>query len=168
MNAVPFIEQPNIIVNNQQFYKALDIAVVFLQRLVYKKASKILANKYVANQICGSGPILELEKYCDWYDAVAAFPHILYVIHPSGNGKAYAVHAVKNSGGVNNNILKIPFPASWGGRVDSDLAAISGVADAIFCHRDRFTASAFSLEGARKLALKSIEQYERTTIKNGS
>jgi uncharacterized UPF0160 family protein len=169
MNGVPFIDKASRVTDNTQFYKALDFAVSFLERLVYRKASKVIAHKYVTTRIKPDSDILYLEEYCEWYDAVANAPHILYVIYPSSNGKAYAVQCVKsNSGASTVKNLKLPFPAKWAGLSDNALANESGVEDALFCHRDRFIASAATLKGAHSLAEKSIklQQYVRHSVTN--
>ncbi|MCR4334870.1 MAG: MYG1 family protein [Patescibacteria group bacterium] len=44
------------------------------------------------------------------------------------------------------------FPSEWAGKRDEELAKITGVADAIFCHNKRFLVVAKSKEGALKLA----------------
>jgi uncharacterized UPF0160 family protein len=52
-------------------------------------------------------------------------------------------------------------PLSWAGLRDAELAAVTGVADAGFCHNGRFIAAAKSFEGIRamaNLALKAIAQ----------
>jgi uncharacterized UPF0160 family protein len=43
------------------------------------------------------------------------------------------------------------FPAAWAGLRDEELAKVSGVADAQFCHRALFTIAAKSKEGAIKM-----------------
>ncbi|MCA9353195.1 MYG1 family protein [Patescibacteria group bacterium] len=49
-------------------------------------------------------------------------------------------------------------PADWAGKRGEELATISGVPDAVFCHNALFMAVAESREGARKLAEKALEQ----------
>jgi uncharacterized UPF0160 family protein len=43
-------------------------------------------------------------------------------------------------------------PLEWAGKSGDELIQITGVTDAIFCHRERFIAVAESKEGAVKLA----------------
>lgn len=45
-----------------------------------------------------------------------------------------------------------PLPSTWAGLRDGELADVSGVPDALFCHRGRFMAGARSLAGALQLA----------------
>jgi len=50
------------------------------------------------------------------------------------------------------------FPESWAGKNGKELAEITGVEDAIFCHNARFICSAKSKEGAMKLAQMALEE----------
>jgi uncharacterized UPF0160 family protein len=165
-NNIPFIDKNDPVKINAKFYKALNFAEDFLERLIYKKASKVIAYKYVTSRIKADSKILFLEEYCDWHEAVSKAPNIIYVIYPSTNGKAYAVQAAKKSPGANTiENLKMPFPEEWAGVAAAALAKLSGVPDVLFCHLGRFIASASTLEGAVALAEKSIQlqisNYER-------
>jgi uncharacterized UPF0160 family protein len=51
-----------------------------------------------------------------------------------------------------------PFPKEWAGLSDDELQKVSGVGDAIFCHRGIFLCVAKSLEGAIKMATTAIEK----------
>lgn len=54
-------------------------------------------------------------------------------------------------------VPRCPLPEAWAGLRDEALALVSGVEDAIFCHRARFIASALSLEGAQKMVALALE-----------
>jgi len=47
---------------------------------------------------------------------------------------------------------RMDLPASWSGLRDAELAAVTGVADSVFCHLNLFIAGARSFEGAVRLA----------------
>ena len=47
-------------------------------------------------------------------------------------------------------------PAEWAGRSGADLAAVTGVDDAVFCHAARFYASARSREGITALVERAL------------
>jgi uncharacterized UPF0160 family protein len=51
---------------------------------------------------------------------------------------------------------RLSFPADWRGRSGRELAAATGVDDAIFCHAAGFYASAGSREGIVALVAASI------------
>jgi uncharacterized UPF0160 family protein len=82
----------------------------------------------------------------------SALPEPLYVIYPSANHKAWKVEAItKHPGTLESRKL---LPEAWRGIMDSDdrIRQITGVPDALFCHRSGFLIFAKSLEGARALA----------------
>jgi uncharacterized UPF0160 family protein len=49
-------------------------------------------------------------------------------------------------------VARKDLPLAWAGLRGVDLAAVCGVADAVFCHNGRFIAGAGSLEGALRMA----------------
>jgi uncharacterized UPF0160 family protein len=82
------------------------------------------------------------------------FPEILFVIYPRIDG-VWGVRAVKDNSGTFKN--RKNFPKLWAGLRDQEIAEISGVKDAIFCHRALFLSVANSKEGAIKLAQIAVE-----------
>lgn len=93
--------------------------------------------------------IVELERWMPWQPTILAeAPEALFVLHrgPSGDWRAQAVPQIEGS-----LINRRPFPESWAGRAGSELAAMTGVHDAIFCHAGRFLVVAASRAGARRL-----------------
>ena len=52
---------------------------------------------------------------------------------------------------------KKDLPVSWAGLKDADLQKVTGVSDAVFCHRGLFLAVAKSKEGAIKLAQIAVQ-----------
>jgi uncharacterized UPF0160 family protein len=47
-------------------------------------------------------------------------------------------------------------PEAWGGLQAEELAAVTGVEDAVFCHTARFLAVARSQEGIRELVRQAL------------
>ena len=86
-----------------------------------------------------------------------AYPEPLYTIQPNTDGswRVTGINAKEFSFEVRH-----PFPKAWAGLRDDEMATVSGVADAIFCHNTRFLAVAKSREGAIKLAQLAIENKE--------
>ena len=78
----------------------------------------------------------------------------LFVISPRPDGQ-WGARAVPKA--INSFELKSPFPASWAGLKGGDLSSVSGVSDAVFCHRDRWLANAKTKEGAIALAKIALE-----------
>lgn len=82
-----------------------------------------------------------------------AYPELLFVVFP--NEKNWKVYAVRKQTGVFEN--KKNLPTTWAGLFEADLQKVTGVNDAVFCHRGLFMAIAHSREGAIKLAQIAVE-----------
>jgi uncharacterized UPF0160 family protein len=75
-------------------------------------------------------------------------PEAVFVIYPKRQG--FGLEAVPRELGSFENRRNLP--AAWGGLEGPDLVAVTGVADAIFCHAKRFLAVARSRQGIERLA----------------
>ena len=141
---------------NQTFDFLLGFAERFLRHTILRKASRTMSEQFIAKFDRG-GPILYLPEYCDWKGPISSRPHVMYLVCPSQDGKRHTVLAThKQHSGNGPEGLNRPFPASWAGLTDQELQKVSGVPDALFCHRDRFIATAVSIQGAMDLANRSL------------
>ena len=98
----------------------------------------------------------KVSRYEIW-EALQDFPEPLYIIY--GSNSDWAVVAMR-IGGDNFDSRK-SLPISWGGLNDSDLAKITGVNDAVFCHPGLFLAGAKSKEAAIKLAELALNNNKK-------
>jgi uncharacterized UPF0160 family protein len=99
--------------------------------------------------------VLELGRKLPWEGP--AFAHglpVLYAVYPVPNGN-WMVDAMPPEPG--SFAQRLPLPEAWAGLRDAELAAASGVPDAVFVHARRFVAAARSREGAMAMARKAIE-----------
>lgn len=80
----------------------------------------------------------------------------LYVIMPSGDGKTWKAEAITKSPDTMES--RKQFPESWRGFTDGDekFKEVSGVSDAIFCHRGGFLMGAVSKDGIVELVKKAL------------
>ena len=69
--------------------------------------------------------------------------------------KFWEVEAVRDE--AKSFVNRKNLPAAWAGLRGEELARVSGVPDAAFCHRGLFMALARSREGAITLAQKALE-----------
>jgi uncharacterized UPF0160 family protein len=81
---------------------------------------------------------------------VNEMPEVLLVIYPDSDGAQYQVKTVPVEAGSFKTRLDLP--KAWSGLRDQELAAVTGVADSVFCHLNLFIGGARSLDGAIKLA----------------
>lgn len=82
-----------------------------------------------------------------WGKFLREKPEVLYVIHPRPDGK-WSLGAIQDDYYISRKSL----PKSWAGLSDEKLQQVSGVPDALFCHRNLFMGAAKSREGAVQMA----------------
>ena len=133
------------------FLEVVALAKKILQREITRAQAKVEAEALV-EKVYAESPdkrLIVLDVYYPWRDVLMKYPEPLFVVTPRVGGK-WDLQTVQ----VSNNSFKSrkDLPASWGGLSNEDLQKITGVPDAIFCHRSLFLAGASSKEGILKLA----------------
>lgn len=93
--------------------------------------------------------LIILDKEMAWHRILIPLPDVFYVVYPR-YGDRWGLEAVREH--FTGFGLKRPLPELWAGKSDEELAAVTGVSDALFCHNKRFLAVAQSKEGALALA----------------
>ena len=96
--------------------------------------------------------IIVLDKDYLWGETLSGFPEPLFAVYPTND--TWHVKAVRND--IRSFKIRKEFPAAWAGKRDAELAAITSVSDALFCHNKLFLAVAKSKEGAVALAKLAI------------
>lgn len=104
--------------------------------------------------------VLVLERGGSWQSPVIAAnagssTGIDFVVYPDPRGQ-WMIQCVPPSEGSFDK--RLPLPEEWAALRDQELQALTGVADAIFCHPGRFIAGAATREGVlamAKLAIRS-------------
>ncbi len=137
----------------QRFLEAIAIARKFLDRAIIKKIAQIRSKHIVraAPRLLG-GRVLHLsEGGMPWSNVVIdEMPEVLFVVYPDSEGEQHQLKTVPVQAG--SFVARKDLPASWSGLREQELAAVTGVADSVFCHSNLFIAGARSLEGALRLA----------------
>lgn len=90
-----------------------------------------------------------------WHEVLAAYPEPLYVVKPKNQNTYWEVECVRDN--INGFANRKDLPEKWAGKFEAELPAITGVADAVFCHNRRYIAVAKTKEGAMKLALMALD-----------
>ncbi|NYS26045.1 MYG1 family protein [Rhodobacteraceae bacterium 2376] len=138
------------------FETALALARQVLQARAHQVARGHAARNEVAALIAAQAddPVLELPRGMPFARAVQAEEgaHLRFVLHP--RAQDWVLYAIESSDGARE--LRCPFPQTWSALENEALAAASGVADAVFCHRNRFLAVARSRTGAREMAMHAL------------
>ncbi|PIP55962.1 MAG: metal-dependent hydrolase [Candidatus Zambryskibacteria bacterium CG22_combo_CG10-13_8_21_14_all_42_17] len=96
--------------------------------------------------------ILFLSEELPWKRVLLDKPEVMYVVYPRNDGN-WGVRAVQDTGYTSRK----PLPLEWGAKGDKELQEVTGVPDAVFCHRALFMAVAGSKEGAIKLAKIALD-----------
>jgi uncharacterized UPF0160 family protein len=86
-------------------------------------------------------------------------PRVLFVISHNIAEQRYMIHAIPVS--PESFAARADLPEEWAGLRDAELAAVTGVPDAGFCHTGRFIAAAKSYEGIRTMATLALQAVDR-------
>ena len=137
---------------DKMFFKCVDIAKIILSREIIKTTDALLAEKLVMNiyKDAEDKRIVVLPQDYPYEDILYKLPEPLYVIYPRKTDNTWGVKAVREDAKMFKN--RKDFPKTWGGLWDEELQKITGVSDAVFCHRGLFLVVVKSKEGAVQLA----------------
>jgi len=119
-----------------------------IEKMITGRTSFVIAHRL--STIRKANKIIVLDKNYPWEYIINNFPEPLFVIHFQEVNNSWQVEAVKEN--PKTFVNRKNFPKSWAGLRDQDLQNVSGVSDAIFCHRGLFLAVAETKEGAIELA----------------
>jgi len=144
--------------HSSAFMEYIMVARNILEREIVHAQDEVDGGKLVvdAYEKTKDKRIIIIDGHYPWEDVLNNFPEPLYVVKPDHqNGGKWKVKAVRDIvvGFENRKDL----PAGWAGKRGDELAKITGVPDAIFCHNKRFIAVAGSKEGALALARLAVE-----------
>lgn len=135
------------------FFEALPHAKALLEREIRAAQRSVAGWREVEDVYKKSDDkkIIILDRVLHW-KRVLIPSEAIFVIWPSSSG--WTVRGVPDD--VHSFNTKKPFPTSWGGLEGETLAAVSGVPDAYFCHRNLWIAGTRTREGAIDLAKKAL------------
>ncbi len=148
--------------------KTLDVMPVFLhtitalsfvlQREIKRIADEEEGRQFVeeAYQRADDKRVVVLENNYPAAETLSKYPEPLYVVKPNFEESIWKVKAIKEDVKLFAERKKLPL--SWRGKSDMQLAKITGIKDAFFCHNNGFIAKARSKEGAIALAKLAIKE----------
>ena len=138
------------------FFKCVEIAKVVLTREIIQTQDALSAEESVIS-IYKNTPdkrIIILDKAYPYEDTFNNFPEPLFVVYPRASSNAWKVEAIREN--PKNFKNRKDLPKTWAGLRDEDLQKVTGVSDAIFCHRGLYLVVVKSKEGAIALAQKAL------------
>lgn len=141
---------------DEMFLKSVEIAKVILSREIIQSRDAIIAEDKVLDIYKNSQDkrIIILDENYPFEYTLSNLSEPLFVIYPREDS-FYTVKAIRND--MNSFKNRKDLPSSWAGLRDEELVKISGVEDAIFCHRGLFITVAKTKKGAIKLAQIAVE-----------
>lgn len=140
------------------FNEAVEFCTKILLRQIERVKSSFKAAEVVKHAIENTTDgIMHLERFVPWQSHLINSENpkaesILFVTYPSLRG-GYNAQSVPMGNTRENKLL---FPATWHGKSGEELIQLTGVADAVFCHKAGFLVSAKTLEGVTQLAKTAI------------
>jgi uncharacterized UPF0160 family protein len=143
----------------QRFHDAMAIVRLFLERLVRRRIGQDRAAALVrgAERLLDGRVLYLAQGGMPWTSVVLdEMPDVLLVLYPETDedGQRFVLRTVP--AGPGTFASRMDLPAAWGGLRDAQLAAVTGVPDAVFTHTKRFIAVARSFEGALELARRAL------------
>lgn len=140
-----------------RFWEAVALAEQVLRRAIVRAQGVVLAHEIVCEAVerADDARIVVLDRFVPWQEAlVEASADALLIVYPSaGTWRVQVVPVKPGQPGARHSL-----PEAWAGLDGEQLIAVTGVADATFCHRARFIAGAVSREGALALACVALEE----------
>jgi len=143
-----------------QFRRAMALLTDVMANAVRYRVGALLALEQVRQaQVLEDGKLLFLKNGAlPWSHVVRKeMPKVLFVISYSIGEQRHILHTVPVS--ADSFEARADLPAAWGGLRDAELAAVTGVPDAGFCHNGLFIASAKSYEGIRAMATLALREF---------
>lgn len=142
---------------DKAFFKALDFAIELLKREIkfansIKKAEEILKNVISKSK---NKDYIILEENIPWNEYVINNTKLKYIVEKNSSG-FWSLYAVRVSLGSFENRKNLP--KKWANLDGDNLVKETGVKDALFCHKNLFTAICKSKEGAVKLAELALKE----------
>ncbi len=140
-----------------QFLRAMEFMRDILINAVRYRVGGLLAVQRVReSELLENGKLLFLKNGAmPWTSVVRTeMPNVVFVLSYSITEDRYLINTVPLS--PETFKARKDLPATWAGLRDTELAALTGVQDAIFCHNNLFICAAKSFEGALKLARQAL------------
>ncbi len=152
---VPTWREENVS-NDESFFECVEIAKKILLREVVQARDIIISEEAIEEIYKNSKDkqVLIFDKNYPSAEVLQSFREPLYAVYPRVDN-TWGVKAIRND--IKSFKNRKDFPASWAGLKDIELQTITGVEDAVFCHRALFLAVVKSKEGAVKLAQIAVE-----------
>lgn len=145
----------------EQFIRAMEMLTDIMINAVRYRVGVVRSVEQVRQaDVLEEGRVLFLQNGAlPWAQVVRKeMPKVLFVISHNIAEQRHMIHTIPVS--PDSFTARADLPAAWAGLRDAQLAAVTGVHDAGFCHNGRFIASAKSYDGIRRMASLALQALE--------
>jgi uncharacterized UPF0160 family protein len=146
---------------DEQFRRALALLTDLMVNAVKYRVGALLAVEQVRQaEVLEGGRVLYLKNGALPWTAIVRkeMPKVLFVVSYNLGEQRHMIHTVPLS--AESFDARADLPAAWAGLRDADLAAVTGVPDAGFCHNGRFIAAAKSFDGILEMARQALREVD--------
>ncbi len=142
--------------NDDAFFELVPIAKKIISREIFVETAISEAFGKVKNiyDETEDKKLIVLDANYPFEQILPEFPEPLFVVRPRPGG-TWGLNAIPKRAYAFENRKNLP--ADWAGLRDEELATVTGVPDAIFCHNGLFLAVTKTKEGALALAKIALE-----------
>ena len=142
---------------DEAFFQAVSVAGMILENKFerYRRAEEILKSNKEAEE----SRILILPEFIPCQRRLSE-TDIAFVVFPSNRG-GYCIQPQKKEYSLN---YKCSFPMEWLGKEKEELAAVTGLESAGFCHKGGFLMTTGTLEDAEKACRISLETFQEEPV----
>lgn len=147
----------------EEFRHAVMVAVIG------QVASIPIVEASIEDGLKGDGQILVLQRSCFWKEALFTIEEkrgiqgqIKYVVFGIKNTGECRIQAVPVE--INSFESRLPLYEPWRGKSNQDLAEVTGLEDAVFCHHSGFIGGCKSFENTLKMGLITIEKTKASKL----
>lgn len=140
------------------FLRAVDIGKDLLVREISLAQDTLEAERSISDcyDTAENKRIVVLDKKYPWEEIMSKYQEPVFTVFPRVTGGFWGVEGVMKE--FPSFERRKNFPLAWAGLLNEELQKVTGVSDAVFCHRGLFMAVAKTKEGAIALAEKALSQ----------
>jgi uncharacterized UPF0160 family protein len=141
-----------------RFRRAMEIATdILINGVLYRVGALLAVQQVRQSRRLEDGRLLFLENAgLPWASIVRnEMPDVLFVISHSVAEQRYMLHTVPSA--AESFEARKDLPEPWAGLQGAELAAATGVPDAVFCHNNLFIAACKSWDGVVDMARQALD-----------
>lgn len=146
---------------DEQFRRVLGLLTdLMINAVKYRVGAQLAVEQVRHAEVLEGGRVLYLRNAALPWTAIVRkeMPKVLFVISYSLAEQRHMIHTVPIA--AESFDARADLPAAWAGLRDADLAAVTGVPDAAFCHNGLFIAAAKSFDGILEMARQALREVD--------